>query len=86
MTWGPFSPALADEIERRCQLSRLEGVTAVLLGSQHPLIAALRAAEGGGEALDAARVMFDQLPALPKRRIMATFGAVTWPARKRGAS
>ncbi len=84
MTWGPWSPGLADEIERWRQLCRLQGVAACLLGSQHPLISALRAAEGDGEALDAARVMFDQLPALPKRRIMATFYAVTWPTKKRG--
>jgi len=82
--FGPWSPALADDIERRCQLRCFGGVVACYRGSSDPLIAVLRAAESGGEALDHARLIFDGLPALPQRRIISTFGAVTWPKRGRG--
>jgi hypothetical protein len=61
------------------QLRCLAGLAAFLVGSAHPLVAALRAAERETDAAWRALAMLDGLPSLTRRRLFATFGAVTWP-------
>lgn len=78
MTYGPWSPLCFRE-ERGKQLRCLQGIIACQHGSDHPLIAALRAAETDAmrfvEALDA----MEKFPALYRRRALSTFARVTWP-------
>jgi hypothetical protein len=76
--WGPWSPGLTDDVERKCQLRGLACVIAAYRGSASPLIDVLRAAESDAEALRDAAVVFDGLPSLVARRIVSTFGAVNF--------
>jgi hypothetical protein len=83
--YGPWS--VGDQIERRVQFRSLAGLVAVLTRSsddRQQLLATLRQAETDDAAADRALVLFEGLPALTKRRILSTFGAVTWPRTKRG--
>jgi hypothetical protein len=77
MTYGPWSPLL-DEDERRRQLRCMAGLVAVLAGSGHAAVAALRKAELDGEALARARRIFETLPTLARRRALSVFGAVCY--------
>jgi hypothetical protein len=52
-----------------------------MLAPQSSLVAALPAAETGDQvALDAALAELDRLPALARRRILATYAALSRPA------
>src|SRR5215467_4583286 len=78
MRFGRFS-ATVDAAEPGKQLRCLQGLAAVYLGAANPLIAALRDAEHDPGALPQASLLFDCLPSLMRRRMLSTFGAVTWP-------
>jgi len=78
MSFGPFTAGL-DPVERIAQLRCLAGLVATHYGSAHPLIATLRDAEVNGDALQYAAAQLDSFPALTRRRLLSTFGAVTWP-------
>jgi hypothetical protein len=79
MTYGPWSPGLHDDVERRCQLRSLQALIAVHMGSASPLIAQLRKAESDAGALLAASEALDKVPSVKRRHILATHLAVTWP-------
>jgi hypothetical protein len=85
MTPGtPFGPWRAglDPVERACQLRSLQALSAVFLGSSAPVVAALRDAEADPtKAADALQAL-DAIPALTRRRLLTTFGAVTYPDNK----
>ena len=55
----------------------------LLIGSGHPLISELREAEHDPLAADRALDLLEALPALTRRRLLSTFGAVQWPRTKR---
>jgi hypothetical protein len=81
--FGPWTPnAAVDDVERGKQLRCMGGIVACHCGSDHPLIATLRDAELDGDALQRAAAMLDRLPMLVQRRVISTFGAVTWPPRR----
>jgi hypothetical protein len=78
--FGPWSPT-CDRIERGKQLRTLASIAYLRLGPRHPLVAELRAAEHDPMALVRAQDLVDALPPLPRRRLIATFSAITWPAQ-----
>jgi hypothetical protein len=80
MPFGPWRPEI-DPTERTAQLRCLAGLAAVFRGSHDPLVSALRAAEHDATALARAAELLERLPALVKRKLLSTYGAVTWPAR-----
>jgi hypothetical protein len=61
------------------QLRTLAGITACHVGSREPVVRELRAAESDEARMGEALRLFEDLPALVKRRILATHAAVTWP-------
>jgi hypothetical protein len=75
--FGPWSPGIAP-VERIAQLRSLAALAAVSVGSGHPLVAELRAAETDQDAAERALALLDALPSLTRRRLIATFGAVTF--------
>ena len=91
--WGPWSPDLADPAERKAQLRCLAAIVYMMriAGGPDPipLVRALRAAEEFEDttkhsaaatiAFVHSRHLFDQLPILHQRKIIATFSAVTGP-------
>jgi hypothetical protein len=80
--FGPWSPGL-EPGERLARFRSLAGISASFLGSSHPLIAALRAAESGDAAAGERAIRdLDDIPALTKRRLLSVFSAVTFPSAK----
>ena len=82
MTFGPFRAGVP-EVERIAELRALGAISALLLGSRHPIVAALRQAEVVPESAGVALEQIEQLPASKRRRLLATFSAVCWPDRAR---
>ena len=80
--FGPSSPNV-DPAER---IAQLRSLAAVSVGSDHPRVAELRAAETDRDAAERALALLDALPSLTRRRLIATFGAITFRPRstKRG--
>lgn len=76
--FGPWVPGL-EPGERTAQLRCLAGLAAVFRGSRDPLVAALREAEHDAAALARASELIERMPALVKRKLLSTFGSVTWP-------
>jgi len=78
--WGPWSSDLTDAAERKAQLRSLQALVRVYaprLDVKVLLLEALRAAETYRGALDNAGCLFNQLPTLVRRRVIATFAAMT---------
>ena len=64
------------------RLARLRAL-AYLLAPNSPLVVALKAAEtGGAAALQAALAELDRLPALARRRLLATYAALNSSDRR----
>jgi hypothetical protein len=82
MSFGPWAPNVAPE-ERRRQFRSLAALAAAFTGSGSALVLALREAERDDGAAAWALEVLNGLPALTRRRILSTFGAVTWPAARR---
>jgi hypothetical protein len=82
---APFGPWVRglDPRERAIELRTLAGLVYAYAGmicDPRPCMEALRLAENGQSAdLAVALVEFDRLPALVRRKIISTFGRVTWP-------
>ena len=69
------------EPERVCRLRELRMAARLMLGPEHPLTVVLADAIAHRRgAIDAALTGLDALPALPRRRLLATWAAVL-PAR-----
>ena len=75
--FGPWSPGIAP-VERIAQLRSLAALAAVSVGSGHPLVAELRKAETDPDAAERALALLDGLPSLTRRRLISTFGTVTF--------
>jgi hypothetical protein len=83
--FGPWSPGL-EPGERVAQFRSLAGISASFLGSGHPLVASLRAAEtGDADAGERAIRDLHDVPALTRRRMLSVFGAITWPSKRASA-
>jgi hypothetical protein len=76
--YGPWSPTATPE-DRTKQLNTLVAVVHMQLGPQHPLIGELRRAETDRIAFRRAQELIEVLPPLHRRRLLATFQAITWP-------
>jgi hypothetical protein len=74
--FGPWSQAVGP-VERIAQFRALCALTAAYCGSSHDLVGELRAAETDRNAADRAIALLDALPSLTRRRLIATFGAIT---------
>jgi hypothetical protein len=81
--FGPWSPDL-DPTERVAEFRSLASLSALLVGSGNPLVAALRLAEQDTAAAVRALELLEELPALTRRRLLSTFGAVQYPPAMRG--
>ena len=75
--FGPWSPHVGP-IERTAQFRSLAALAAMSVGSGHQLVAELRAAETDRDAAQRALALLDALPSLTRRRLIATFGAITF--------
>jgi hypothetical protein len=64
------------EPERAARLRELRALAVVLLGPAHPATRSLAAAVTDPDAAPAALAEIDRLSALPRRRLLATFGAL----------
>jgi hypothetical protein len=80
--FGPFVPGIT-ETERIAELRSLAVLVAVFTGSENPLVPLLRQAEHDDAAAVRALELLDRVPALTRRRLLSTFGRVTWPAKPR---
>jgi hypothetical protein len=71
------------EQERLTRLAILRALTLTHLGIHHPVVSALgkAAADPAGDML--ALNLLDAAPALPKRKILSSFAALTMPSRSR---
>lgn len=66
----------APEPERAARLRELRALTLVYCGPAHPLAKAMAAAAMDPAAADAALTELERLPALCRRRLLATFGTL----------
>jgi hypothetical protein len=81
--FGPWTAAITPT-ERVAQFRLLAGLAALLFGSRNALVLSLRQAERDDVARVRALDLLNAAPALPRRRLIATFGAVMWaPSRPR---
>lgn len=81
--FGPWVPGIGSA-ERKAQFRSLTALVAAFCGSGSPVVAAMRAAERDEAARADALVALNSLPALTRRRLLSTFGAATWPQKRRG--
>ena len=82
--FGPFCDGLA-ETERVAELRSIAALLAIYCGSSSPAVAALREAETDTTASAAALAAVNALPTLTRRRMLSTFGAITWPSNRTSA-
>ncbi|HJU20602.1 MAG TPA: hypothetical protein VJ770_29485 [Stellaceae bacterium] len=80
--YGPWIPGI-DPAERMAATRELRVLSHLLCGPGHPLTAALAAAVTDPAALDRAVAELYRLPALTRRRLLATAAALWRPARSR---
>jgi hypothetical protein len=79
--FGPWVSGIT-ETERIAELRSLAVLVAVFTGSENPLVPLLRQAEHDDAAALRSLELLDRMPSLTKRRLLSTFGAVTWPPQK----
>lgn len=84
---GPWIDGVPD-VERRCQLRCLAGLAATLCHDSATLVYWLRRAEDEPVASEEAWRLMEALPALDRRRVLATFARICWSSRSktRGAA
>lgn len=80
MTFGPWRPDIA-EPERVARLREIRALIFAICGPGHPLVVALRDAETDPAAAARALEQIDALPALRRRRLLATYASLTAPPR-----
>lgn len=77
--WGPFVPGLSD-IERAARCRALGALVRVYTGPEgEQVVAALRRLEANTNDAPAALAALNQLPALPRRKALASFAALHQP-------
>jgi hypothetical protein len=80
MTFGPFAPGL-DQAERLARIRALRALAGVFAHRFPSFGQALLRAESEPAALDEALRLLDQLPALNRRRLLASYSNLTRVAR-----
>ena len=80
--FGPWAPDLADG-ERLAPCRAFRAIAAIMCGPAHPLVVKLLLAEADSDAATAARQELDKLPALQRRRVLASYAALATPGRPR---
>jgi hypothetical protein len=83
--FGPWRPGIPEN-ERWAGLRALAALSAVFAGMDHPVVAALRRAELEPAAAGEALALFDRLPTLRRRQVIATYARIMRPAEPREAS
>lgn len=78
--FGPWLPEIS-EPDRRAGLRALAALCRVFIGSNSAIVAALRRAELEPEFGDQARVLFDKLPTLQRRRVLGTYAFLMRPPK-----
>ena len=76
--FGPWSPDLAPD-ERAIRLRTMRAVAHLIAGAAAPITVALTAAERDPSALPRAAAELDHMPALRRRRLLATYAALSSP-------
>lgn len=76
--FGPWRPGIP-ETERWAGLRGLAALSAVFAGIDHPVVAALRNAEANPEMAGAALALFDRLPTLRRRQVVAVYARLMRP-------
>ena len=71
-----------DPIEHTAEVRELRAVAKLILGARHPLFGLLSAAVADPAALVEAEVAIRVLPALQRRRLLASAGALWAPGRR----
>jgi hypothetical protein len=82
--YGPWAPGL-DKTERIARLRSFRTLTLLFAHGETAFIGALAAAESSDTALRLSRVLFDQVSALPRRKILASYNEVVSVTESRGA-
>jgi hypothetical protein len=80
--FGPWARGLTTS-ERLARWRGLRALALVYVGGAHPLVSTLRAAERDRKAAALALEQLDALPALRRRRLLASYGALDAPPRQR---
>ncbi len=83
--FGPWVPGIPEH-ERRAGLRALACLCAVFGGMGHPAVAALRRAELDPDAAGEALALFDRLPTLRRRQVVATYARIMRPPELDGAA
>jgi hypothetical protein len=78
----PLSPDVTP-VEMVAQLRALCALVAAHCGSSHELVSTLHQAEHDADAAARALELFDRLPSLRRRRIIATLASIMRPGRGR---
>jgi len=76
-TWGPWAPNIPPA-ERVARFRALRALVRVLTGPG-PLVVALARAETDPAAADEAAALLSRLPSLSRRRVLATYAALSRP-------
>lgn len=80
--WGPWRRDI-DIAERLARFRCLRSLVKVLVGpGAAELVNVLRQAEANDDAAARASVMFEQLPALARRRVLSTYAALHAPQQE----
>jgi hypothetical protein len=80
-TFGPWAPGLP-EVERVAQLRTLAALACAYEGGpRSPLVVALQRAEHDPASAARALALLQRMPSRRYRRLIATFGALSSPAR-----
>lgn len=79
--YGPWAAGIGDG-ERLARTRAMRALVFMLCGPTHPLVIALRDAEYDQAAAARALEELDRLPALRKRRLLATYSALAVSARR----
>jgi hypothetical protein len=81
--FGPWSrsPSISP-MERVAEFRSFAALSSAFLGSADPLLDTLRKAETGVDAAARALELLDAPQSLTRRRLISTFGAVSWSRRR----
>jgi hypothetical protein len=80
-SFGPWATGISDG-ERLARLRSIRALAFLLCGEAHPLVIALRDAETDPAAAALALAELDALPPLRRRRVLATYAALSAPSRR----
>lgn len=80
-SFGPWAPGIP-EGERLARVREMRALASLICGYDHPLVTALHAAQDDLDAAARAQLLFDNLPALRLRRLLASYAELHRPPRR----